>query len=204
MKLYYGPASCSLAPHIALRESGLPFELQKVDLRGKEQTSPEFLAKNPKGYVPVLETDSKEFITEVAVILQYIADQKPGSGLAPEPKTLERYRLMEWLNFIATELHKSLGVLWRKDLSDDTKNYAIENVKKRLTYVNERLSSNAFIAGTTFTIADAYLYTILSWTAYLKFDVTPWPHVQKYMQKMVERPAVREALRAEGLLKEAA
>lgn len=204
MKLYYAPAACSLAPHIALSEAGLAHELVRVDLRS--HTLPDgsdFLAVNPKGYVPVLQLDDGSRLTEAAVVLQYIADRKPGT-LAPAFGSLERYRLMEWLNFIATEIHKGFGPLWHAETPEATRTTAIANLGKRFDYIAPILAQQPFITGAEFTIADAYLFTILSWSKHLKVDLSPWPALTRFLDRVAARPKVQDALRAEHLLKAAA
>jgi glutathione S-transferase len=204
MKLYYAPAACSLAPHIALSEAGLPHELVRVDLR--THTLPDgrdYYAVNPKGYVPTLQLDDGSRLTEAAVVLQYIADRKPGT-LAPEFGSAERYHLMEWLNFIATELHKGFGPLWKPNTPDAYKAIVIENLGKRFDYIAPILEKQSFIAGHTFTIADAYLFTILNWTKGLKVDLSRWPALTRYLDRIAARPGVQQALREEHLLKAAA
>jgi glutathione S-transferase len=163
MKLYYAPAACSLAPHIALSEAGLPHELVRVDLR--THTLPDgtdYRTINPKGYVPVLELDDGTRLTEVAVILQYIADRAPGT-LAPAFGSMERYRVMEWLNFIATEVHKGFGPLWKPDTPADYRTRVIATLGTRFDYLAPVLAKQPFLTGDRFGIADAYLYTILNW-----------------------------------------
>jgi glutathione S-transferase len=204
MKLYYAPAACSLAPHIALTEAGLPHELVRVDLR--THTLPDgsdYSAINPKGYVPVLELDDGTRLTEAAVVLQYIADRKPGT-LAPAFGSMERYRVMEWLNFIATELHKGFGPLWHDDTPQATRQTAIATLDKRFDYLAPFLARQPYLTGEAFTIADAYLFTILSWAKHLKVDLARWPALTQYLERVGARPKVQEAMRAEHLLKAAA
>jgi glutathione S-transferase len=204
MKLYYAPAACSLAPHIALSEAGLAHELVRVDLR--THTLPDgsdFSAVSPNGYVPVLELDDGTRLTEAAVILQYIADRKPGT-LAPAFGSLERYRLMERLNFIATELHKGFGPLWKPNTPEAYKAIVVENLGKRFDFVEGILAKQPFFAGDAFTIADAYLFTILSWSKHLKVDLSRWQSITRYLERVAARPKVQDALRAEHLLKAAA
>ena len=202
MKLYYSPGACSLAAHIALHESGLPFAAQRVDLRSHTLADgTDYYRINPKGYVPLLELDSGERLTEVAVILQYIADRKPGT-LAPAFGSIERYRVMEWLNFIATEIHKGLGPLWKPTTPDAYKAIALDNVGRRLDYVAGTLGDKPYVAGSDFTIADAYLFTIVNWHSFLKFDIARWPALLQYQARVAARPGVQAALRAEHLLKQ--
>lgn len=201
MKLYYTPGACSMAPHIALREAGLSFDLEKVDLMGKKtETGADFTAINPKGYVPALQLDNGQVLTEVGVLLQYIADQKPASGLAPAAGTLERYRLMETLNFIATELHKSFGPLFNPASTDEAKKAAIDMIGKRFGYLDQQLAGKQYLLGDTFTVADCYFGTVLSWCQYAKLDLSPWPAIGAYAGRVMSRPAVLETLKAEGLM----
>jgi glutathione S-transferase len=201
MKLYYSPGACSFAPHIALREVGLPFETVKVDLR--KHTLPDgsdYYKISPKGYVPLLELDDGQRLSEVALILQYIADRKPDT-LAPAFGTMERYRAMEWLNFIATELHKQFGPLWHPETPDATKETQRATLAKRFAHINDKLSKQPYLMGQNFTIADAYLYTMLNWTGHLKVDMTPWPALRQYQERVAARPAVQEAQKAEHGIK---
>ena len=204
MKLYYSPAACSLAPHIALEESGLSHELVRVDLRThKIANGIDFYAINPKGYVPVLELDNGERLTEVAVILQYIADRKPGV-LAPAYGTIERYRLNEWLNFIATEIHKQFGPLWHAETPEATKATQRALLGKRFDLVEKTLAKQPYLSGSTFTIADAYLFTVVSWSGTLGGDLTPWPALREFQARVAARPRVYAALKAEHLVKDSA
>ena len=197
MKLYYSPGACSFAPHVALREAGLPFEAVKVDLvKHTLADGSDYYKINPKGYVPLLELDDGQRLSEVAVILQYIADRKPGT-LAPAYGSLERYRVMEWLNFIGTELHKQFGPLWYPDTPDATKAKQRATLAKRFEYLADTLAKRPYLMGENFTIADAYLHTILNWTGYLKVDLTPFPALQQFQERMAARPAGKEAQKAE-------
>lgn len=201
MKLYYTPGACSMAPHIALREAGLKFDLEKVDLMTKKtESGADFTAINPKGYVPALQLDNGQVLTEVGVVLQYIADQKPGSGLAPAAGTLERYRLMEMLNFISTELHKNFGPLFNPAAGDDAKKAAIEMIGKRLGYLDQQLAGKQYLLGDTFTVADCYLATMLGWCQYAKLDLSAWLNIGAYAGRVMSRPAVIETMKAEGLM----
>ncbi len=201
MKLYYSPGACSLSPHIVLREAGADFTLVRVDLKTKKlEDGSDYLAVNPKGYVPALQLDNGELLTEGPAIIQYVADQHPAAGLAPAPGTLERARLQEWLNMISTELHKSFTPLFR-GAGDEWKNAALDNIRRRFDLVAQRLATNPFLMGERFSVADAYLFTVLSWTGFVKIDMSPWPALQAFSQRVGERPAVQAALSAEGLLK---
>lgn len=201
MKLYYTPGACSMGPHIALREAGLSFDLEKVDLMGKKtESGADFTAINPKGYVPALQLDNGQILTEAGVLLQYIADQKPGSGLAPAAGTLERYRLMEMLNFISTELHKNFTPLFNPAASAEAKEGASANINKRLAYLNDQLAGKQYLLGDTFTVADAYLATILGWCQFVKFDISGYPNIGAFAGRVMGRPSVQETMKAEGLM----
>lgn len=200
MKLYYAPGACSLAPHIALRETGAAFDLEKVDLAKKQTAGGEdFTRINPKGYVPALRLDDGEILTEVAVILQYLADRKPEAALAPAAGSMQRYRLMEWLNFISSEIHKQFGPLFNPQITPEWKANQLNVLGRRFDYLSERLNGQPYLMGERFSVADAYLFTVLNWNSYVGMDMGKWPKLQAYMARVAERPAVREALRAEGL-----
>jgi glutathione S-transferase len=202
MKLYYSPGACSLSPHIVAIEAGLPIEFEKVDL-AKHQTASgkDFNAINPKGYVPTLQLDDGSVLTEGPAIVQYLADQKPASGLAPANGTIDRYRVQEWLNFIGTELHKNFGPLFNPATPDAVKEISKTNIAKRLAYLNEQLASRQYLMGNNFTVADAYAFTIVNWTNFVKIDLKPYPNVVAYMGRVGARPKVQETLKAEGLMK---
>jgi glutathione S-transferase len=202
MKLYFSPGACSLSPHIILRESGLPFELDQVDF-GTKQTSSgkDFTAINPKGYVPALQLDDGQILTEGPAIVQYLADRVPEKHLAPPAGTIERYRLMEWLNYISTELHKTYSPLFNSKTPEETRNSARETLGKRIDFVAKQLKNSQYLTGDQFGIADAYLFTVLSWSRHVKFDLTPWPAVASYLERIGARPTVHAALVAEGLVK---
>jgi glutathione S-transferase len=204
MKLYFSPGACSLAPHIALSEAGVPYTTEKVDLRRHALADgTDYYAINAKGYVPLLELDDGTRLSEVAVILQYIADRKPGA-LAPVFGGIERYRVMEWLNFIATELHKQFGPLWYPTTPDATKDAQKAKLATRFDLLAKTLAAQPYLTGSAFTIADAYLFTILNWAPMLKVDLAPWPALQQFQARVAARPAVHAALVAEGLVKETA
>jgi len=200
MKLYYSPGACSLAPHIVLREAGLQFELEKVDLGTKKtDTGADYRTVNPKGYVPTLQLDNGEVLTEASVVMQYIADKVPEKQLAPAAGTMERYRVIEWLNFISTEVHKTLGMLFKPGLPEETKQMMIALAGTRLDLVEKQLQGHDYLTGNQFTVADAYLSTVLGWSRMLHFDLARWPTVQAYLQRVAARPAVQAAMTAEGL-----
>jgi glutathione S-transferase len=202
MKLYYAPGACSLASHIALQESGLPFEIDKLNVPAKTtSTGEDYMQINPKGYVPAIRLNDGSVLTEGAVILQYIADQKPDSGLAPKAGTMERYRLQEWLNFIGTEIHKSYGPLFNKTTTDDARNSARILLSKRLAYVESQLANKPYLMGGSFTVADAYLFVTLSWSDHAGFDLGQFPRIKEYVARIGARPAVQAAMRAEGLIR---
>ncbi len=201
MKLYFAPGACSLSPHIVLREAGIDAELEQVDLRArKTKSGADYSAINPKGQVPTLVLDNGQTLTEGPAIVQYLADQKADSGLAPRNGTLERYRLQEWLNFITSELHKSFGALFQPTVPEDYKPIARENISKRFAFVDQRLGSGGpFLLGSQFTVADAYMFVMCTWAGFLKIDLGQWPNLQAYAARVGERPKVQEAMREEGL-----
>lgn len=202
MKLYFSPGACSLASHIVLQEAGLDFTVERVDIP-KRQTAggADFLAINSKGYVPALELKDGSVLTEGPAIMQFVADLAPERGLAPANGTLERYQLIEWLNFIATELHKGFSPLFRPTSTEDVKDAARAALANRLDWVAQRLGGNDYLTGSQFTVADAYLFTVLSWTGYAQVDLSRWPAFASYCERVGSRPAVQQAMRAEGLLK---
>jgi glutathione S-transferase len=202
MKLYYSPGACSLSPHIALREAGIPFTLSKVSTKTKEiDGGGDFWKVNGKGYVPTLELDSGEFLTEGPAIVQYIADQKPESGLAPKAGSIERYRVQEWLNFITSELHKQFSPLFNPNASADWKAGVTANIEKRFDWLSKQLEGKDYLMGDKFTVADGYLFTVLSWGKHVGIDLPRWPTLAAYAARVAARPKVQEALKAEGLVK---
>jgi glutathione S-transferase len=195
MKLYYSPGACSMSPHIVLAESGVKAELVKVDLRThKLEDGSDYYTVNSKGAVPALRLDDGTLLTEGPVIVQYIADQAPSSKLAPSAGTLERYRLQEWLNFITSEIHKSLGVLFDKSITDDYRAATKARVTKRIEWIAAQLGSKQYLMGDTFTVADAYLFTMLTWHDWLKFDLGA---LQPYFDRVRARPKVIDVLKSE-------
>jgi glutathione S-transferase len=202
MKLYYFSGACSLASNIALREAGLKFELVKVDRRTKRTADGlDFNEVNPKGYVPALRLDNGEVLTENVAVLQYIADRSPASQLAPAAGTLDRYRLLEWLAFISSEVHKNFSPLTSDAAPEDAKSYVRKVLGARLDYLNRTLGERAFLTGEPFTVADAYLFTVLRWGRYVSVDLGQWPQLQRYSERIGGRPHVIEALKSEGLLR---
>jgi glutathione S-transferase len=199
MKLYYSPGACSLSPHIALLEAGLPFTTERVDIRGKKTASGgDYLAINSKGSVPALQLDDGSVLTEGAAITQYIADQKPESGLAPRAGTLERYRLMEILNYIASEVHKGFGPLFNPKASSDWKASAIAALGTKFDWLSKQLDGKSYLLGEQFTIADAYLFTVLNWTSRVGIDLSKWPVLTAYQARVAARPKVQAAMQAEA------
>ena len=200
MKLYYSPGACSLAPHIILREAGLPFDLVQVDLQAKKtKDGGDFTKVNPKGQVPTLQLDDGQVLTENAVIDQYLADQKPDSGLLAQ-SGLERFRGLEWLVFVSTELHKTFSPLFRPTTPDEYKTITRENIAKKFDYVEQRLADGRqYLMGDRFTAPDAYLFTVLRWAKAIKIDMSPWPKLDAYRDRVAARPQVQETLKAEGL-----
>jgi glutathione S-transferase len=202
MKLYFTPGACSLASHIVLREAGFKFDLEKVDLAGKKTAGGnDFTKINPKGYVPAIALDDGQVLTEGVAIMQYLADQKPESGLAPRAGTMERYRLIEWLNFISTEIHKSFGPLWNPKTPEETRQNQKNLLAKRFDYLAGQLKGKQYLMGDKFTAADAYLFTVLNWTNLLNVDLGPWPVLKDFMARVAARPQVIETMKAEGLIK---
>ncbi len=199
MKLYYSPGACSFSPHIALREAGLDFELVRVDLgTHKLADGSDFSRINPKGYVPVLELDNGLRLTEGPAIVQYIADLKPESGLAPKAGSFARYQLQEWLGFINSEIHKGFGPLFNPKTPEEYKAIARQNLANRLGYVAEHLAKNDYLMGKQFTVADGYLFTVLNWGQWTGIDIKQWPSLVAFQERIASRPGVRAAQAAEA------
>ena len=200
MKLYYAPGACSLSQHINLREAGLPFELERVDLKAKRTADgSDYLAVNPKGQVPALALDDGQVLTENPVIAEYIADQRPDAGLIPADG-MERYRVLEWLSFAGSELHKTFGPLFRPNTPEDYKAIARENFGKKLDHLEQHLANGGpYLTGERFTAADAYAYVVLTWPKAVGMDLGGWPNVQAFVERVAARPKVQEARKAEGL-----
>ncbi len=204
MKLYFAPGACSLSPHIVLRELGIPFDLIKVNLgEHKTQDGEDFKSINPKGYVPALKTDDGKVLTEGVAINQYLADKNPAKKLAPANGTFERYELQEWLNFIATEVHKTYSPMFNSALPEEARAIFMDKLKKRFSEINTVLEKNDFLTGPNFTIADAYLYTVLRWAPKFKIDLKDWPALAKFYDRVDQRPAVKAAVEAEAASKAA-
>jgi glutathione S-transferase len=205
MKLYYSPGACSLSPHIALLEAGLPYDLVKVDLRAKKlENGDDYLAVNPKGQVPALALDSGELVTEGPVIVQMIADKAASKNLAPARDSAERYKLQEWLAYINGELHKNIGPLFNPALSDDAKTVFKDRATGKFKYVDDQLAGKDYLMGKQFTVADGYLFVMLSWADRMKFDLAALSNLKAYQARVGARPMVQEALTKEGLMKAAA
>ncbi len=202
MKLYYSPGACSLSPHIALLEGGIKATLVKVDTKThKTEDGTDFYTINPKGYVPLLELDDGQRLSEGPVIVQYIADLNPASNLAPAAGTMQRYRLQEWLNFISTELHKQFSPMFQATTPAEYKEILKEKIGRRFDGVSALLEGKDYLMGSTFTVADGYLFTILHWTRHVGIDLARWPILKAYQARVAARPKVREALLIEGLIK---
>lgn len=204
MKLYYAPGACSLSPHITLCESGLPFELVKVDLKAKiTEAGDDYTKINPKGSVPALGLDDGSVLTEGPAIVQMIADRAASKNLAPANGSIDRYRLQEWLNFISTDLHKSFGPLFQPALSDETKQFFKDRIAKYFGYVDKQLAGKDYLMGKDFSVADGYLFVMLAWAGRMAIDVSAFPNLKAYQARVAARPAVVAAMTSEGLLKAA-
>ena len=200
MKLYYAPHTCSLSPHVELRELGLPFELVRVDNTTKQTVNGvDFRSINPKGYVAALELDDGRILTEGPAIVQYLADVKPESGLAPPAGTWERVRLQEWLNFVTSEMHAGSAPLFHAALPDEAKAFFREKLLKRFDFLQDTLAQRLYLTGNSFSVADAYLFTVLGWCTFFSIDLSRWPALPAYLAKVGARPAVQAALRAEAV-----
>ncbi|WP_109126794.1 glutathione transferase GstA [Dyella sp. C11] len=204
MKLYYAAGACSLSPHIVALEAGIPIELEKVDTKAKRTAQGEdFWQINPKGYVPALALDNGELLTEGPAIVQYLADLKPESGLAPANGTVARYRLQEVLGYINSELHKTYSPLFKPDTPDAVREERKEYLHKRYALLEQHLAKHEWLVGDRFSAADAYLFTVTNWAKHVSFDLTDFPAILAFQQRVAERPAVQAAMQAEGLLKAA-
>jgi glutathione S-transferase len=205
MKLYYKPGACSMASHIVLNELGQNFDLEKTDTKsGKTESGANFREINPNGYVPALQTDTGEVITENPAILQFLGDMAPDSGLVPANGTLERTRLQEILNFVSSELHKAYSPFFSgTKLNPSAKELAEAGIARRVGFIESKLSDGrAFLLGAQFTVADAYAFVVLNWSGFIEFDLQPWPLVQDYVARVRQRPAVIQAMTAEGLIED--
>lgn len=198
MKLYFAPGTCALASHIALRESGLPFELVRVDTGAhKLKDGSDYYKINPKGYVPAIGLDDGQLLTEGAALLQYIGDQAPAKGLIPKPGTLERFRANEWLTYVSSEIHKGYSPLFNKELKDDAKAVLRAKLENRLALIEKHLATHKYLLGDAFSVADAYLYTVFSWSPHVGIELSKFPHLAEYRQRIADRPSVKEALQNE-------
>ncbi len=203
MKLYYSPGACSLSPHIILNEGGFSFDKERVDLAsGKTETGADYTAVNPDGYVPALRLDDGQVLTEGPAIIQYLADRVPEKQLAPPMGTIERYRLMQWLNFISTELHKGFSPLFNPQAPEEWKAVTTAQLARRLGSVSLQLEGKDWLLGNDFTVADAYLFTVLGWGRYVGIELERWPVLKAYQDRVFMRPAVQSTLKAEGLLQD--
>ncbi|MDD7995410.1 MULTISPECIES: glutathione transferase GstA [Kosakonia] len=199
MKLYYAPNTCSLSPHIVLRELGLAFELVKVDNRSKlTADGRDFRTINPKGYVAALELDNGQILTEGPAIVQYLADMKPESGLAPRADSWARVRLQEWLNFITSEIHAGSAPLFNTTLPEEVRTVFREKLFRRFDFLEDTLNGKPYLTGSSFSVADAYLFTVLGWCKFFSFELNRWPALLAYKRKIDARPAVQVALLAEA------
>ncbi len=203
MKLYYATGTCSLSPQIVAREASIPIDIERVDIRKSPhvtENGDDYRAVNPNSYVPALRLDDGSILTEGVAIVQYLADLQPGSGLAPAAGTRERYYLQQWLTFISSELHKSYSLLFHPEYGATALDAARAKIADRLGYVEKHLTANGlFVLGKTFSAADAYLFTIVGWSGHVKVDLGAFPNLQAYMERVGARPAVQEAMRAEGM-----
>jgi len=201
MKLYYAPGACSISPHIALCEAGIAHQIEKVDLKAKKtESGADYLAINAKGYIPALQLDNGEVLVEGVAIVQYIADQKPDSGLAPKAGTMERYRLMEWLTFISSELHKMFSPLFNPAMPEEAKKIFRDRLAQRWAYVDRQLAGKNYLMGANFSVADGYLYNMIRWAKRVEMDLSGCPNVTAFAARVEARPKVVEALKAEGLM----
>jgi glutathione S-transferase len=204
MKLYYSPGACSLAPHIVAREAGLSLDLEKIDLANRTTASGRsYLEVNPKGYVPALQVEDGTVMTEVSALIQYLADQAPQAGLIPAAGTPERYKVLEWIGFIATEIHKGFGPLWNPTTPDAVKQATKERLFQRFAYVDQQLDGRSNLTGERLTVADAYLFVVVNWTNFHGLSLGDYPNLAAFMERVAARPKVQDALQAEGLLKAA-
>ena len=202
MKLYYSPAACSLAPHIALYEAGLTFDAVLASTKThKLADGTDFYSINPLGYVPVLELDDGTRLTEGAAILQYIADQKPEQQLAPANGTMARYQLQSLLHFISTEIHKNFAPLFKPGMPAEAQQMARDSLAGRLTWIDGQLAGKQYLMGDTFTVADGYLFNVTNWAAFVKLDLSPYANINALRARVAARPAVQQAMKAEGLMK---
>ena len=205
MKLYYAPGACSLSPHIVARELGIAVDLKKVNTKDKTiEGGGDYWNVNPRGYVPALELDEGQILTEGPAIVQYLADRKPDAGLAPKHGTFERYRLQEWLNFFTSEIHKQFSPLFKPNTPAEYKTIVKETLATRFDWLDQQLAGKEYLMGKQFSVADAYAFVLLGWTKPMQIDLARWPNLAAFHQRVGARPKVQEALQAEGLLRKAA
>jgi glutathione S-transferase len=201
MKLYYWPGACSLSPHIVSREAGIDLQLAQLDRAERKTADGTVLSSvNPKNQVPVLEMDNGQSLTEGPVIVQYLADQKPASGLIPPPGTVDRYRVQEWLNYTTSEIHKTFAPLFRPTTPEEFKTISREFLGQRFDWIDKQLAGKQYLMGDKFTVADAYLFTVVRWSPRVGIDLGKWPNITAYLDRVGARPKVQEAMKAEGLL----
>ena len=201
MKLYYAPGACSLSPHIVARELGINVELKKVNTKDKTiEGGGDYWKVNARGYVPALELDNGQVLTEGPAIVQYLADQKPDSGLAPKNGSIERYRLQEWLNFLTSEVHKQFSPLFKPNTPEEYKPIAKQNLATRFDWLDKQLEGKEYLTGKQFTVADAYLFVLTNWTKPTQIDLSKWPNIAAFQKRVAARPKVKEAMQAEGLI----
>lgn len=200
MKLYFSPGACSLAPHIAASELGMKLDLEQVDIREKKtKAGKDYWSINPKGQVPMLELDNGERLTEVPVILQYMSDQKPDAGLAPAARTPDHYRMLEWLNFVTSEMHKTYGPMFRPTTPEEFKKLSREAIGRKLEWLDAKLAGKQYLMGDKFTLADIYMFAVLRWSPLVGIDLGKWPNITAYANRVAARPKTAQALQAEGL-----
>jgi len=202
MKLYFAPGACSLSPHIVAREAGIDLQLEKVDTKSHTFGSGgDFYSVNPKGYVPALEIKPGEVLTEGPAIVQYLGDQKPGSGIVPAAGTIERYRLQEMLGYINSEIHKSYSPLFNPNTKPEAAEERKQYLTKRYKYLDEKLAGKEYLVGNKFSAADAYLFTVTNWAQHVKLDLSQFANIQAFQKRVAARPAVQQAMKEEGLIK---
>ena len=201
MKLYYAPGACSLSPHIVARELGIDIDLEKTDTRAKRTASgADYLTINPKGYVPAIALDDGQVLTEGPALVQYLADQKPEAGLVPPVGTMERYQMQEMLGYINSELHKTYSPLFNDATPQETRNERLAYLKKRYALLDERLAKQPYLFGDRLTVADAYLFVVTRWANFVKLDLSGFPNVLAFQERVAARPGVKAAMKAEGLM----
>ena len=202
MKLYYSQGACSLSPHIVAKEAGIDLALEKVNTKlHTYDGGADYYSVNPKGYVPALEIKAGDILTEGPAIVQYLADRKPESGLAPKPGTMERVRVQEWLNFTTSEIHKTFSPLFSPDTPEDYKELARKKLRARFDWLSKEIGDREFLVGNHYTVADGYLFVVLGWTDHVGLKLADWPALKAWHARIAQRPAVQKALKEEGLVK---